>query len=440
MKKILTASLVAMMAVTAANADIASTDYVDKAKQAAEATATGYNTAMNTRVTSLESDNTKNQGDITKLQADVAAIGGDGGFISTQIAAAVQGLDVDTITVADGKYVKTVSETDGKVSVTTGDLVAQINEDGDNKNDTSTVAPTTAAVAGYVQNKLNVMADDVDIKITDALSETKKNVAGLQLDVASLEENSATKTELSEQNTNLTTAIATAKSEAIETAKGETTSQVSAAKSELQGKIDAVVAGGLTENSVAGTAIKDGTISETQLNTSVNASLDLADSALQKADIVTGTANGTIKVEGVDVAVAGLGTAAYKADTAFDAAGAANTAEANAKAYTDEKVNALDAEAEIVGTNDGSYVTTVAQTDGKIKVSTVAFDTTLNATSTNAVQNKVVNTAIEGIKTNLGGLSGKNIATVPASCAAGGNGTCSLVMKNGVATWEVVEY
>lgn len=37
-----------------------------------------------------------------------------------------------------------------------------------------------------------------------------------------------------------------------------------------------------------------------------------ADTALQKADIATGTANGTISVDGTDVAVHGLGSAAYR--------------------------------------------------------------------------------------------------------------------------------
>lgn len=43
----------------------------------------------------------------------------------------------------------------------------------------------------------------------------------------------------------------------------------------------------------------------------------LADTALQKADITTGSANGTIAVKGTDVAVKGLGTAAYTASTAY---------------------------------------------------------------------------------------------------------------------------
>ena len=63
--------------------------------------------------------------------------------------------------------------------------------------------------------------------------------------------------------------------------------------------------------------------------------------ALQVADITAGSANGTIAVKGTDVAVTGLGTAAYKADTAFDAAGSAATAESNANVYTDNAIAAF---------------------------------------------------------------------------------------------------
>ena len=49
---------------------------------------------------------------------------------------------------------------------------------------------------------------------------------------------------------------------------------------------------------------------------------------LQADDITTGTTNGTITVDGTEVAVAGLKTAAYAETTAFDAAGAAAAVEA----------------------------------------------------------------------------------------------------------------
>lgn len=51
----------------------------------------------------------------------------------------------------------------------------------------------------------------------------------------------------------------------------------------------------------------------------------LAETALQKNDIAEGTANGTISVEGTDVVVHGLGSAAYTDSSAYDASGAAST-------------------------------------------------------------------------------------------------------------------
>lgn len=60
--------------------------------------------------------------------------------------------------------------------------------------------------------------------------------------------------------------------------------------------------------------------------------------ALQAADIASGTANGTISVKGTDVAVTGLGSAAYTASTAYDAAGSAATAKSEAIAYVDAEI------------------------------------------------------------------------------------------------------
>ena len=53
--------------------------------------------------------------------------------------------------------------------------------------------------------------------------------------------------------------------------------------------------------------------------------------------LVTGTANGTVKFNGTDVAVKGLGSAAYTNANAYDASGSADTALASAKSYADGK-------------------------------------------------------------------------------------------------------
>lgn len=57
--------------------------------------------------------------------------------------------------------------------------------------------------------------------------------------------------------------------------------------------------------------------------------------------LVEGTENGTVKFNGTDVKVHGLGTAAYKDEGAFDAAGAASTALEDAKTYADGKDTAI---------------------------------------------------------------------------------------------------
>lgn len=59
-------------------------------------------------------------------------------------------------------------------------------------------------------------------------------------------------------------------------------------------------------------SIVAGSIAKTDLVTAVQTSLGKADTALQEADIKTGKTNGTIGVKGTDVAVKGLGAAAYK--------------------------------------------------------------------------------------------------------------------------------
>lgn len=65
--------------------------------------------------------------------------------------------------------------------------------------------------------------------------------------------------------------------------------------------------------------------------------------ALQTTDVVSGSANGTISVKGSDVAVKGLGSAAYTEAAAYDAAGSAAAAEAAAKAYADGLAGNYDA-------------------------------------------------------------------------------------------------
>ena len=105
------------------------------------------------------------------------------------------------------------------------------------------------------------------------------------------------------------TEVQTAKSQAISTASGDATPKSNNALASAKSYAD-----GLAENyATAAQGAK-------------------ADTALQKASITSGSANGTISVGGTNVSVKGLGSAAYVHTTAFDAAGVAES-----------KVNALSA-------------------------------------------------------------------------------------------------
>ena len=57
---------------------------------------------------------------------------------------------------------------------------------------------------------------------------------------------------------------------------------------------------------------------------------------IQAADITTGATNGTIAVDGTDVAVYGLGSAAYTASSSYDASGAAATAKSEVIGSSDD--------------------------------------------------------------------------------------------------------
>lgn len=119
---------------------------------------------------------------------------------------------------------------------------------------------------------------------------------------------------------------------------------------ENKGKIETLNGGNTTAGSVA-KAVKDAIDSEVERADEAYATAaqgTKADSAVQKADITTGTANGTIKVQGQAVSVYGLKSAAYtessdyataaqgtKADNALRAVDSTNANQAEVKVVND---------------------------------------------------------------------------------------------------------
>lgn len=149
----------------------------------------------------------------------------------------------------------------------------------------------------------------------------------------------------------VTGAIGTAKTEAATDAQTKADAAkeaaITAAATDATTKADAAKAAAITEaGKKADKALEDAKTYSDGLakNYATAAQGAKADSAVQAADVVSGTANGTISVKGTDVAVKGLGSAAYQNSDAFETAGAAADVLSEAKTYADtKKIEAIDA-------------------------------------------------------------------------------------------------
>lgn len=222
-------------------------------------------------------------------------------YDDTAVKASIKA-NTDAITVLNGNG-------EGSVSKQVADAVTAIVADAPEAYD------TLKEISDWISNH----ADDA-AAMNSQIQTNKNDIAGLKTLIGTLPEGAASATivgyiaeAIGVSKTELTSAIATAKSEAITAAKNYTD--------------------GLAKNyATAAQGAK-------------------ADTAVQKVE--TGEANGQIKVDGVAVPVAGLKSAAYLESSAFDAAGAASAVlgkasdnkDANtvygAKAYADAKVAAV---------------------------------------------------------------------------------------------------
>ena len=114
----------------------------------------------------------------------------------------------------------------------------------------------------------------------------------------------------------------------------------------------------------------------------------LADSALQKADITTGSANGTIAVEGADVAVKGLGSAAFTESSAYATAGHNHDSAYAAKAATEAHIS-----------NANIHVTT----DDKSKWNTASTKAAANESAISAIKDGTTIDSFADVETALAG-------------------------------------
>ena len=116
--------------------------------------------------------------------------------------------------------------------------------------------------------------------------------------------------------------------------------------------------------------------------------------------ITEGTADGTVKVNGTDINVHGLGTAAYTNSNAYDAAGTAAGVQTAIEGKLDDGANGYDIDAKTLKVAGQDVLTNAALTDYATKtgVTTTVTNAFTGATAT-LTNSNVTKSAVEGTAT-----------------------------------------
>lgn len=197
------------------------------------------------------------------------------------------------------------------------------------------------ATAGYVKGAYNQTMKAINKVATTVGNAADKDLSNL----------SATGTGV------ITTAITNNAAGATysNTTSGLTATTIQGAIDEVEGRVDTVQTNIGTMANLTG--------NETTLVEAIEAVRTTANGALVASDIAEGATNGTISVNNTDIAVHGLGSAAFSETTAFDAAGAASGVQAAIEGKLDDGANGYDIDAKTLKVQGASVLTGAALTD-----------------------------------------------------------------------------
>lgn len=355
-------------------------------------TAEGNISAADGKLTVIQGEG---EGSIKKAAADAqaAAIAAAATDATSKADKALEDAKADSATKKTEAIQAATAETTKQVGVAKTELQANINKKADKattlagygiadaytKDEANTTIAAAVANAHHLKREIVSVLPEVseanedtiymvpDAGSTDAAGSNKSVYTEYMLVNGAFERIGTSDVDLSNYFTKdqVTGAITTAKSEAATDAQ----TKADAAK-------DAAVAAAAADaKTKANTAEKNAKAYSDGLakNYATAAQGAKADSAVQAADVVSGTANGTISVKGSDVAVKGLGSAAYQNSDVFDASGTAATAAAGAlteaKAYADtKKTEAIKAAAQDATTKaDNALIAAKKYADGLIE-------------------------------------------------------------------------
>ena len=310
--------------------------------------------------------------------------------VKTYVSQEINNLDVASVG-SDGGYIKTISETNGKISAARQPFDTTISSTSTNNN-----APTSKAIYDYLNQKitgLDVAAVGEPGSYLQTISESDGKISATTqsfdtaIDADSTDDNAPTskavKTYVSQEINNLDVASVGSMGGYI------------LAISEANGKISA--------NRVS----FDSTITTSSVNApNSKAVYDFVSQKIGALDVDSVGVNGSyIKTISETNGKVSATTQAF--DTSISSTSTANNAPTSKAVY--DFIGTLDVAS--VG-SDGGYIKTISETNGKISATTQAFDTTVSSTSTNAPTSKAVYDFIGTLDVATVGENGKYLKTI----------------------------
>lgn len=334
-------------------------------------------------------------GAVNEVKAEIAALtGGETGGI-TEMIKAVTG-DLSTLTTeARGTLVAAINELDAAIDANAAAAVVTI----DSETTTTGMLKSYTVKQGGKQIGVIDIPKDMVVKSGEVVVNPEGKTAGTYI-VLTLANATEDKIYV---NVGTLVDIYTTKANA---AKVQLTINPSTREISADIVAGSIGAADLAANAVTTDKITDKNVTKAKLADDVQASLGKADSAVQT--IAESTVNGSILVDGKEVAVHGLGSAAYANTDDFEAAGSVKNAYdtveghikqldnnlksvaqtlgkkiedddktnlAAAKSYTDTSIQGLDADVSSAAVEAGKGIKVqVVETDGKVTSVAVSGD------------------------------------------------------------------
>ena len=399
------ATLLAVVSTGAANAEIASKGYVDETVGAVSTEVDSLSTTVGQHTTQIGTINT--------------TIGGYGDVVThnaSEFATAAQGTKADTAV-----QPAAISDMQVKANLTT-------NAEWATEKTADDKYPSNAAVDAAITSATS------KLPTSDTITEIQGDVTQLQTDVSKKQD----KNMGAEAVNHIVTTDGT----------GNITSSATIANTQVSGLGTLA-----TKSTVTSADITDGTIAEGDLNASINASLDKADTALQKT-----AADAAYAVKSTETTAS---TAASNAQKALTDIGTKSELTTTHKDNLVGAINELDAAMDDMATNETiqGIQTDLTELEGKVSTNTTNIGTNtthigtvgnLSTTSKGdlvSAVNEVNTTAKKGVSDAAAAKSAADTAQATADAAipkpdgecSNPTNKCVLTWNNSAYAWEVIE-